>query len=80
MNFVKFKVTGGGDFPTDMLRYDRCFPRTSEDAANMKIGEFDRKTRRSVGLLTAWYRGGYHEPTIERWKSFGWEVTEVEKL
>ena len=32
---VTFKVKGYGPFPVDMLRYDCCYPRSSESVSNM---------------------------------------------
>ncbi len=63
-----FEVTGRGEFPIDMLRYDCCFPNTGSDsAAIMHDGT------RTVSLVK------YHadkEPLITdaRWNSFGWGV------
>lgn len=66
-----FKATGKGDFPVDMLRYDRCTPKGQEDAFQltraMHGGPWAEQT---VTLM------GYHEPTADRWASFGWTISE----
>lgn len=61
-----FTATGAGEFPLDMLRYDRCFPGSNEAVSNM---EPDNRAHRSVKLLS------YNEPTPARWKSFGWTIS-----
>lgn len=58
-----YAVIGRGHFPTDMLRYDRAWLRRTEDAVTMWGSE-----SRRVELL------GLREPTIDRWRSFGWTV------
>ena len=55
-------------FPYDMLRYDQCWPVTSEDAFKV-VSDVDR---RSIKMRS------YRAPTIEHWSSFGWACgTEV---
>jgi hypothetical protein len=60
----KFKVSGRGPFPFDMLRYDEAWPVETMDA--LKLAAFDR---REITLLAN------REPTVARWESFGWLVT-----
>lgn len=58
-----FKVTGSGPFPLDMLRYDRCWPNSSDDALEM-TGPQQR---------TIWLRSDDKTvPTVTRWQTFGW--------
>lgn len=70
MKIYKFTVTGHGPFPFDMLRYDKCYPDTSEDVVKM-----DKPTPRlgldprSVNMSST-----AGAPTAERWSSFGWTV------
>ncbi len=69
----RFTVSGRGEFPLDMLRYDCCWPRTSEDSALMGAsGE------RHVVLNR--YTEGRHGPvaTEGRWRSFCWDVIKEE--
>jgi len=59
-----YAVFGRGEFPYDMLRYDACWFRKQEDVLHMDtVGE-----ERLIKVT------GYREPTIARWKSFGWLV------
>ncbi|MCY4506533.1 MAG: hypothetical protein OXG35_06185 [Acidobacteria bacterium] len=68
---VTFTVRGDTAFPSDMLRYDRCHPRTHDDvSAMMTTGT------RTVNLRRYYQPGGRDEPTRERWESFGWRVLE----
>lgn len=75
-NYIfNFVVSGAGEFPFDMLRFDMCWPVTGHDVAMVTLtretaGEFPGK--RSVKMACV-QRGG---PTVDRWASFGWIVTE----
>jgi hypothetical protein len=60
-------VTGRGHFPFDMLRYDRCWPCTGEDAILIDYNQRNREPR-SIHLRS------YQMPTIGRWSSFLWSV------
>lgn len=78
---MRFTVKGKGHFPFDMLRYDACYPASSEDA--MKLA-FDRsgyaslkESERSVELRSEG-RNRHWEPTDARWRSFMWVVTHVD--
>ncbi len=68
----EFVVEGIGDFPFDMLRYERAFPEHESDS--YKLNTSDEK--RSVYLIKI-----HHDPEPEfnhnRWKSFGWKITQV---
>lgn len=63
----EYFVTGRGDFPIDMLRYDGAWPASGEDAARLVLLD-DRRDLRSVRLRS------YNAPTLARWMSFGWSV------
>lgn len=66
----EFKVEGTGNFPFDMLRYDQCWPKGSESASNLTLlNPIGYTVKRQVTLT------GIKFPTIDRWKSFGWQVT-----
>jgi hypothetical protein len=54
-----------------MLRYDACYPATSEDAINLAA-----KDSRKVTLISTVIA----EPTAGRWNSFGWQVTDKATL
>ena len=63
-------VTGAGNFPFDMLRYDSAWPARSLDAVQIEWdAKYDRR-HRSIML------NSYQEPTIDRWSSFNWSVGE----
>jgi hypothetical protein len=71
--FFEFTVSGTGAFPTDMLRYDACYPT---DETNILIAPYRENSeyyreKRSVNLRAS------YPPTIDRWKSFGWSVSNV---
>jgi hypothetical protein len=58
----------------DMLRYDACYPATSDDAAEIATS-LDRYDERFEIKLVSWHpmvveRG----PTCGRWSSFLWSV------
>lgn len=63
MKIHSYTVEGGGQFPFDMLRYDNAWPLSQND-----VGIMCHAGRRKVTL------NGIRPPTVERWKSFLWEV------
>lgn len=76
-----FVVEGQYPFPVDMLRYDACYPATSEDAVqlaesmnfirrNVLATQDLEKRTRTVKLTTQLQ----NRPTTGRWESFGWKV------
>ena len=73
---TEFTVEGTYPFPTDMLRYDQCWPkREAEDS--VQLGEAmmlrrhtDPDRKRRVTLVT----NLPNRPTAARWESFGWKV------
>lgn len=62
------EVKGQGNFPFDMLRYDQCWPRDSDD-----VLEMTKYSSRIVFLNRVVERKDI-EPTKDRWASFGWTV------
>lgn len=64
---VVYDVVGSGTFPMDMLRYDRAFPASEQDANTAMHGR---------GVRTVCLRG-LDEPTKGRWESFSWTVGAV---
>ena len=86
MYATTFTVVGRGRFPTDMLRYDACFPVGGGSASN--IADCDSNTmmedrRVTLCRYTASKRDSGNV-TERRWESFGWRVDvgtiEVRKL
>lgn len=81
MKAVKFEVRGRYPFPLDMLRYDSCYP--CEPAAVNRIqqgivGPDIDEPYRDRPVLAIRLISHIHEPTVERWRSFGWFVEHVE--
>jgi len=77
-----FTVAGQGGFPLDMLRYDRCFPLTSQDVRDMDQALRHPSFARNQKDLPSVTLCSYHdhpewEVDIRRWVSFGWMPTEI---
>jgi len=81
-----FEVTAGAftRFPLDMLRYDRAFPSSPEDADKIKLlsdmwmaGKFydQEPDTKHVVTVVRQCEAKTQTPTIGRWQSFGWEVS-----
>lgn len=70
---TRFIVAGAGEFPFDMLRYDSCFPHDQTDAWQIRHEE-----QREVTLIHRHIDSRKWRPTIERWRSFGWVVIEID--
>jgi hypothetical protein len=67
----KITVTGWGQFPIDMLRYDRATPASEGDSAAI-TNSFNRpRGAITVNLLCP------RPPTQGRWESFGFRVTSI---
>lgn len=70
----QFTVRGRGEFPIDMLRYDRATPATEQDSGviirsfrNLRIGDSGpHEVRVSAPRMT-----------YARWQSFGWTVDDA---
>lgn len=71
----RYIVVGGGLFPFDMLRYDRAWPASEGDSAQIDRVMPGAFTSREIAIR------GLSLPTAARWSSFGWEVkaTSVKK-
>jgi hypothetical protein len=61
-----YLVSGTGQFPLDMLRYDTCWPYSQEDVHRVYKTE-----GREIKIA------GIKEPTVARWNSFLWSVREI---
>lgn len=69
-----FTVMGkAGTFPTDMLRYDCCFPANQDASLFGKSFNPDANGLICVALKRYVSRKD-QMPTSERWASFGWKV------
>lgn len=79
---IVFTVEGVYPFPTDMLRYDACWPVTDYDAVQLAEAlrlprratpppsDNAEQKRRRIQLMT----NAPNRPTVGRWESFGWKV------
>ena len=73
-----FSVIGQGGFPADMLRYDSCFPATTDDADSIVMpAEHADFVDLRVVVLGHRYTG-FQVPTEGRWHSFTWRVIETQ--
>ena len=72
--FRSFAVEGSGDFPFELLRRERCWPASAEDAVSLGIrladGDPDAARTRHITLETA----SSYSPNRARWRSRGWRV------
>jgi hypothetical protein len=70
------RVQGVGEFPLDMLRYDRCTPHREEDSARIPIdsrrtaGEWVEIQAATDSKVVPW--------TVARWHSFGWRIEHLQ--
>jgi len=64
-SLMTFDVVGRVTFPTDMLRFDQCWPHTSVDAAKITLG---KGGLRSITLAT------YKNPTPHKWSVYLWNI------
>lgn len=79
---IKFEVQSNSRFsvfPLDMMRYDRCTPRTQSDVNDIVISENLALELEPKPITMVHYSHGFRrwQPTVDRWKSFGWEVVKV---
>lgn len=69
------RVSGVGEFPVDMLRYDCCFPRSEVDS--FQITNQDTLGDRRVVFVVTLSSHKTYAWTRKRWESFGWDLQEV---
>lgn len=72
-----FTVAGPYPFPTDMLRYDSCYPNDTASAQAIAQSHNSVGGEYEVNLSAAHLPMG---PTDKRWASFGWHVTKVNDM
>lgn len=79
---MRFTVEGRGQFPVDMLRYDACWPDSSEDvfALTVERGDIEEFTTTRKIHLRKWATSAKELPTKGRWASFGWRVTDAGRM
>jgi hypothetical protein len=71
----EYVVEGTGQFPWDMLRHDRAWPKSSTEIVNLAPHHRSSflNDKRQVRLM------GINEPMEARWRSFGWTVIEFDR-
>ncbi len=74
--YQTFIVSGKGVFPYDMLRYDHCWSGT-QDSVIIMCRDSDFNFLRHVNI-SRYVHTKTEMPTIGRWASFGWTVSNVE--
>jgi hypothetical protein len=89
MKRYKFKVKpkhkdGALDFPMDMLRYDRCYPVTLEDARAIGVAAravlFVIHRGRKPYKGTIELQSNDRQPSDKAWESHGWLVCSCESF
>jgi len=83
MNKIVYgKVSGTGEFPLDMLRYDVCSPATEQDSYLISR-TFNLESRCRgvweiyVKRILLEHKKGMNTFTYDRWRSFGCRVEET---
>jgi hypothetical protein len=79
IHFVEFTVSGFGQFPIDMLRYDRCFPADERESGQI-MNTFTRRIRTWEIRLSAYASNKAWMPCKGRWESFGCQVSGITHL
>lgn len=69
LRYYTWIVTGQGRFPFEMLPYDNCWPRDE----GAPLGGNTLAEHRTIRMA------GIKPPAQGRWRSFGWEVSELER-
>lgn len=67
-----FVVEGTGVFPMPMLSRDACWPRDEAETGAMTAATMPRSSRHTEPYQI--HLRGLVEPTVGRWRSFGWRV------
>lgn len=70
----RFTVSGSGQFPFDMLRYDQCFPE--HETQSRLLGPDYAGEPRTVEMMR-FVESKNDIPTIGRWRSFCWDVVQL---
>jgi hypothetical protein len=77
------KAPARESFPIDMLRYDACYPACNSMAVEHISMSLSMKRQDKLDC----YPDGWvvtlisdHEPTVGRWESFGWTVSDIKKV
>src|SRR6185437_3830707 len=71
---IRFRVSGKSPFPTDMLRYDACYPVDESDSAAIERANNEERSggeRFTVNLKSEHEATVRHGPTVDRWERKG---------
>lgn len=75
---VTYKVTGSGEFPFDMLRYDRSSPMSElPDSYQLIWSSIVRTVQLICYIESPHVRKNGFQPCVKRWESFGWKVSDI---
>ncbi len=69
----------GNAFPLDMLRYDRAWPRDqhSVNMLHLAYGADTDEPPTNQGGAVEVQVASNQQPTVARWRTFGWQVGKV---
>lgn len=73
IKITQYTVEGSFDFPIDMLRYDQSWPLHESESV---LIENSINERHPVGRTTI-KLSCIGQPEPDRWRSFGWQVIEI---
>jgi len=76
--YQTFVVETNFNFPIDMLRYDCCFPDTEKDSGLIDRSLTSPGMNRIKVKISRFVNTKNQVPSIERWFSFGCQISEVE--
>lgn len=71
-SLTQFTVSGNSRFPMDMLRYDKCWPADTTSALGILRTAAEDEYETFTFVMHTWSVG----ITPDRWRSFGWTVTD----
>lgn len=72
-----FTVEGLDPFPTDMLRYDGCYPESESNLPHIGHNYHGQDSPEPYQVRLVHVDEYKHwQPTDGRWRSFGWRVVE----
>jgi hypothetical protein len=74
VKLYEYDVVGTSTFPFDMLRYDRAWPKYESETP--KLDTYLERMQRGARKVTM---QSHKKPTVERWDSFGWQVSNLKE-
>lgn len=77
----RYQVTGMTGFPLGMLRYDRAWPTSQHDVSKIALAlGIPGNDKHKAGVFHGIGLNSFSMPTNERWDSFGWKVSQIERI